>query len=480
MPSAIPAPGVNDAEAPAELPARRALVPGLAFLAIGLVAGDIVQLAGYTLLAVGLCYVLRGHRRGGQGSALLDAGLLAVSGAVLIGVYVVLPTAASADLSFATLVAAGAHPVGALLCLGLVSAVAKRRSAGTPVPRLVRLLAGTLMVMLVADLVRVVAELHGVPAGTWWMGSLHVLALLGLAAVGIDPARALDEVDPSQPRELSGRHLLVLLAAALLTPAVVAVEATQGRSVPAEIVVLGTVAAVALVALRAGGVLRNLAASRDALAHQTTHDPLTGIANRTLFSRRLTDVLTDGRQCSVVLIDLDEFKQVNDELGHLAGDALLVEVASRLTRAVRVDDLVARFAGDEFAVLLPDITPDEAQRVIDRAAELLNADVVVAGHQMPLRASVGLAHWGASTPEAVAALDQTSDDVDDLLAAADQAMYRDKRQRARHLVLVRSTELVASTPAALLPGLEPTVATRRAVADEAPRLFGGLAGVADS
>jgi GGDEF domain-containing protein len=131
-------------------------------------------------------------------------------------------------------------------------------------------------------------------------------------------------------------------------------------------------------------------------------------------------------------------------------------------------------------VLLPDITPDEAQRVIDRAAELLNADVVVAGHQMPLRASVGLAHWGASTPEAVAALDQTSDDVDDLLAAADQAMYRDKRQRARHLVLVRSTELVASTPAALLPGLEPTVATRRAVADEAPRLFGGLAGVADS
>jgi GGDEF domain-containing protein len=80
----------------------------------------------------------------------------------------------------------------------------------------------------------------------------------------------------------------------------------------------------------------------------------------------------------------------------------------------------------------------------------------------------------------VAALDQTSDDVDDLLAAADQAMYRAKRQRARHLVLVRSTALVASTPTALLPGLEPTVATRAMVADDAPRLFGGMAGVADS
>ena len=342
-----------------------------------------------------------------------------------------------------------------------------------------RLLAGTLMVMLVADLVRLVAELHGAAAGTWWIGSMHVLALVGLAAVAFDPAGALD-VDPSQPRELGGRHLLALLAAALLTPAVVALEATQGRSVPAEIVVLGTVAAVVLVALRAGGVLRRLAASRDALAHQTTHDPLTGIANRTLFSRRLTDVLTDGRQCSVVLIDLDEFKQVNDELGHLAGDALLVEVASRLTRAVRVDDLVARFAGDEFAVLLPDITPDEAQRVIERAGELLNTDVVVAGQQMSLRASIGLAHWPASTPGSAAALDQSGDDAAHLLAAADQDMYRDKRQRARHLVLVRSTELVTSTPAAPLPALAATVASRAIVADDAPRLFGGLGGFADS
>ena len=179
-------------------------------------------------------------------------------------------------------------------------------------------------------------------------------------------------------------------------------------------------------------------------------------------------------------IDLDEFKQVNDELGHLAGDALLVEAAGRLTRAVRVDDLVARLAGDEFAVLLPDITPDEAQRVIERAGELLNTDVVVASQQMPLRASIGLAHWPASTPGSAAALRPSGDDAAHLLAAADQDMYRDKRRRARHLVLVRSTELVASTPAALLPASEPTVATRALVAGEAPRLLGGLAGVADS
>jgi diguanylate cyclase (GGDEF)-like protein len=341
--------------------------------------------------------------------------------------------------------------------------------------------------MLVADLLRLAAELHGAGAGAWWIDSIHVLAIVGLAAAGLDPAHrafepagcARDTAGPSEAQELSGRRLLALLAAALLTPAVVALEAAQGHSVPAEIVVLGTVAAVALVALRASGMLRRLAAARDALAYQTTHDPLTGIANRTLFSRRLTDVLTDGRQCSVVLIDLDEFKLVNDELGHLAGDALLVEAASRLTRAVRVDDLVARFAGDEFAVLLPDITPDEAQRVIERAAELLNTDVVVAGHHMSLRASIGLAHWQASTPGSPPFLDQSGDDAAHLLAAADQDMYRDKRQRARHLVLVRSTERVTATPA-LLPALETTGTTRAVITDDAPRLFGGLVGLAES
>ena len=481
MPSAIPVPGVTDAEARTELPASRALVPGLVFLVIGLVTGDIVQLAGYALLAVGLCHVLRRHRPGRQGPALLDAGLLAVSGAVLIWVYLVLPAAGAADLSLATVIAACAHPVGALLCLGLVGALATRRGAGNPVPRVVLLLAGTLTVMLVADLARLVAELHGAGAGPWWISSMHVVAALGLVAAGLDPAsRALDESRPSEPRQLSRTRLLARLAATLVTPAVVALEAAQGRSVPAGIVVFGTVAAVVLVALRATEVLRRLAASQDALTHQTTHDALTGIANRTLFSRRLTDVLTDGRQCSVVLIDLDEFKLVNDELGHLVGDALLVEVASRLTRAVRVDDLVARFAGDEFAVLLPDITPDEAQHVIERAGELLNADVVVAGHRMPLRASIGLAHWRASTPGSAAAVDQGGDSVDDLLAAADQAMYRAKRQRARHLVLVRSADLVDATSTELLPALAQNAATRAATDDDAPRLFGGLVGLADS
>ena len=98
---------------------------------------------------------------------------------------------------------------------------------------------------------------------------------------------------------------------------------------------------------------------------------------------------------------------------------------------------------------------------------------------MSLRASIGLAHWQASTPGSPPFLDQSGDDAAHLLAAADQDMYRDKRQRARHLVLVRSTERVTATPA-LLPALETTGTTRAVITDDAPRLFGGLVGLAES
>jgi diguanylate cyclase (GGDEF)-like protein len=253
-------------------------------------------------------------------------------------------------------------------------------------------------------------------------------------------------------------RLWLLAAAVLITPTVVGFEALRGRAVPAPLIVLGTTAAVVLVTLRVTRIVRELQASRNALAHETTHDPLTGIANRTLFSRRLTDVLTEGRRCSVVLIDLDEFKSVNDELGHLVGDALLVEAARRLTSAVRTDDLVARFAGDEFAVLLPDTSPESARQVTARAADLLNADVPVAGHRVPLRASVGLAHWDAASCNRTVER-RGVDEADHLLAAADEAMYRAKRQRARHLVLVH----------ALAPAAEPADhRSPRDIAEPAP------------
>jgi GGDEF domain-containing protein len=118
-----------------------------------------------------------------------------------------------------------------------------------------------------------------------------------------------------------------------------------------------------LVVARQAVAFRHIAVllvERDALAAKLTeqafHDALTGLANRALFMRELTETLSRS-EVTVFLIDLDEFKPVNDRFGHATGDRLLIEVGRRLRRCVRADDVVARLGGDEFAVLMTDLDP---------------------------------------------------------------------------------------------------------------------------
>ncbi len=179
-----------------------------------------------------------------------------------------------------------------------------------------------------------------------------------------------------------------------------------------------------------GGLVLNLrdvterAALEEQLRQAAFHDPLTGLANRSLFIDRLDQALTSLERSegsvAVLFIDLDDFKSVNDTRGHAAGDLLLRTVAERLSGCVRPYDTVARLGGDEFAVLLPSLTgQDQVDGVLERIQLALSEPTGIAGWDRPAAASIGLAT--AHRPQS----------ADTLLRAADLDMYAAKRSRKK-------------------------------------------------
>ena len=162
------------------------------------------------------------------------------------------------------------------------------------------------------------------------------------------------------------------------------------------------------------------------LKHQALHDPLTGLPNRILFADRLDHALTrsERRDGSVVVLflDLDNFKYVNDSLGHKAGDSLLVAVAGRLRALLRPEDTLARLGGDEFVALLEDVGDrSQAMRVVERVGKGMRVPVLVDGRDVFVTASIGVAFSGSA-----------EDRPEDLIRDADAAMYRAKESGKDH------------------------------------------------
>ncbi|MCY1145714.1 sensor domain-containing diguanylate cyclase [Actinoplanes sp. Pm04-4] len=156
--------------------------------------------------------------------------------------------------------------------------------------------------------------------------------------------------------------------------------------------------------------------AQDRLQHQATHDDLTGLPNRALFTERLAACTGQdaGKRFSVIIVDLDGFKTVNDTLGHAAGDGLLIAVAGMMRAGVRAQDTVARLGGDEFVILLDGISGSAVDQTVARIIAAFTAPVVVDEHRLVTRASFGIAEG------------RPGDDPAQVMRHADIAMYNAK------------------------------------------------------
>lgn len=170
--------------------------------------------------------------------------------------------------------------------------------------------------------------------------------------------------------------------------------------------------------------------AEDQLTHNAFHDSLTGLPNRVLFMDRLQHAIQRSKRrkeswFAVLFLDLDRFKTVNDSLGHVLGDQLLIAAARRLQTCLRTSDTIARFGGDEFVILLEDLeSSEDATRVAERILHEMTAPFTLAGHQMVITTSIGVVFstMGYEKPEEV-------------LRDADIAMYRAKEQGRRQYVV---------------------------------------------
>jgi len=161
--------------------------------------------------------------------------------------------------------------------------------------------------------------------------------------------------------------------------------------------------------------------AEETIRHMAYHDTLTGLPNRPLFGDRLAQALAQAkrnrRKLAVMLVDLDDFKQINDMLGHEAGDRALKKASDRLKGALRKSDTVARWGGDEFIVLLPEISRvKDGARVAHKVLEELRRPLVLEGRELQITASIG-----------VAVYPQDGEEGDDLISGADDAMYDAKQ-----------------------------------------------------
>jgi diguanylate cyclase (GGDEF)-like protein len=367
---------------------------------------DVFWLLTYPCFAVALVALSKLRRREERRGNALDSALLTIGGAGLMWVFVIAPIVRTSGTPLLTHIVSVAYPVGDLLVFAMLVRLVVVTSTGSTSMRLLLASFGALLASDTLYALQLARGLYrfGGPTDGLWMVSY---ALIAVAALHPTARRFPRPAQPSLNQITRGR--ILFLCGSALTPLLLTLQ-------PGDELLLAYVslAAFLIVIARLTGLNRTLATMSRELETQATTDDLTKLSNRVHLYKEMERARTEPKaNRALLLIDLDEFKAVNDVAGHSAGDALLVEVAARLRSVVRPDDVVARLGGDEFAVMLrqPSAAASVAQRIID----CLRAPFCFAEREFVIGASVGL----------VIAHDDTT--VDGLMQSADIAMYAAKR-----------------------------------------------------
>jgi diguanylate cyclase (GGDEF)-like protein len=357
---------------------------------------DAMFLGSYGISIVGLIWVVQRRSRGQGWAPLLDVAIITAGLAAISYVTVIDPQMQATGLSLTTKLVAAAYPLIDLAILAVVARLAIAGGMGTPSVLLLICWGAS---QLVGDTMFASASVGGSfsfghPSFAGWL-----LAYTFLGTAALHPSRS--DLMVRVPRRVStgmGKGKLALLGvASLLAPAELIFQLLFEADDALEITVLSalTILIFVLVFIRMAGLMRVLATSEAVTRHTALHDGMTGLANRSLVVDRATQALRAALRSndavSLLMVDLDGFKQVNDGLGHEAGDDLLRHVAQRLEACVRPGDTAARWGGDEFCVLLPHTDEGAAAVVAQRIVQALAVPVAYKGSELSVGASVGIA-----------------------------------------------------------------------------------------
>ncbi|HEY7629028.1 MAG TPA: EAL domain-containing protein, partial [Ilumatobacteraceae bacterium] len=391
---------------------------------------DVFALPGYAMFGAALYGMLRARRAPDDRVARLDGIMLGAGALLLVNELLILPTLRIDHAWVMARIAIAIYPAISMCLLVLAARLAF--ASWQPSSAFSLLLGGT-AALFVGDIVFALGDAGWIHGNERLLEVPYLLVPASIGTAALLPS--MNRIDRPAQRSVStiSRGRLGAVAAALLAPVMVMAihEPSFARLVTAAICFVLAVSAV----MRVAQAMKDQAAFAARLAHQANHDDLTGLPNRVLVVRHLDGLIDKSRHSAqpiaLMFIDLDQFKLVNDSMGHAVGDQLLVQAGVRISDTVRRDDVVGRISGDEFLVVAAGLDGAGAAALADRVRRVLGAPFLLDAGEVFVSASIGIAiSYGSPT-----------DDAATLIREADTAMYRSK-DGGRNSVTVFDTSML--------------------------------------